>query len=88
MANELFGNKGLVILDGDDSVLKQLFIPFVKEELLFKTSFQKVTETNSFLKKEYEIQVNPREINLFYIEDNLRERIIFEDNQNHISSFH
>ena len=27
----------------------------------------------------YTVQVNPREINLFFIEDNLRERIIFED---------
>ncbi|WP_264521806.1 bacillithiol biosynthesis cysteine-adding enzyme BshC [Flavobacterium sp. N1994] len=80
LANELFGDKGLVILDGDDRSLKQLFIPFVKEELLNKTSFKKVTDTNSILKKDYEIQVNPREINLFYIENKLRERIVFEDN--------
>ena len=80
LANKLFGNKGLVILDGDDKTLKQLFIPFVKNELTNKTSFQKVTETNSLLQASYDIQVNPREINLFYIEDNLRERIIFENN--------
>ena len=86
LANELFGNKGLVILDGDDATLKQLFIPFVKEELIHKTSFQKVSETNSLLKNDYEIQVNPREINLFYIEDNLRERIVFEDNQFRINN--
>lgn len=81
LANELFGSKGLVILDGDDISLKQLFIPYVKDELVNKTSFQKVTETNSLLENNYGIQVNPREINLFYIEDNLRERIVFEDNQ-------
>jgi bacillithiol biosynthesis cysteine-adding enzyme BshC len=86
LANELFGQKGLVILDGDDKNLKQLFVPFVKEELLNQTSFQKVTETNSILEKEYNIQVNPREINLFYIEDNLRERIVFEDNQYKINN--
>jgi bacillithiol biosynthesis cysteine-adding enzyme BshC len=80
LANELFGNKGLVILDGADKTLKQLFIPFVKNELINKTTFQKVSETNAMLEKEYEIQVNPREINLFYIEDNLRERIVFENN--------
>lgn len=79
LANKLFGNSGLVILDGDDASLKQLFIPFVKEELLHQVSFQKVTETNTILQKDYDIQVNPREINLFYIEDNLRERIVFED---------
>ncbi len=80
LANALFGDKGLVILDGDDVSLKQLFIPFAKEELLNQTSFKKVTETNSKL-KEYTIQVNPREINLFYIEDNVRERIVFENDQ-------
>ena len=80
LANELFGDKGLVILDGDDIMLKQLFIPFVKNELIHKTTFQKVSETNAMLEKEYEIQVNPREINLFYIEDELRERIVFENN--------
>ena len=81
LANRLFGDKGLVIVDGDDKTLKQLFIPFVKNELINKTSFQKVTETNSQIETTYDIQVNPREINLFYIEDNLRERILFENNQ-------
>ncbi|MEO5777589.1 MAG: bacillithiol biosynthesis cysteine-adding enzyme BshC [Flavobacterium sp.] len=80
LANRLFGDKGLVILDGDDVSLKQLFAPFVKNELLHQTSFQKVTETNSLLKTTYDIQVNPREINLFYIEDTIRERIVFENN--------
>lgn len=85
LANELFGGSGLVIIDGDDDSLKQLFIPFVKKELLDQTSFQKVTETNTAL-KEYNIQVNPREINLFYIEDNLRERIVLENNQYKINN--
>jgi len=78
LANELFQNEGLVIIDGDSVALKKMFIPFVKKELLEQTSFKKVTETNELL-KEYFVQVNPREINLFYIEDNLRERIIFEN---------
>ena len=78
LANQLFKNEGLVIVDGDDSDLKKLFIPFIKNELLNQTSFKKVNETLPFLEK-YNIQVNPREINLFYIQDNLRERIIFEN---------
>jgi bacillithiol synthase len=78
LANELFTNEGLVILDGDSKTLKQLFIPYANNELLEQTSFQKVTQTNELL-KDYFVQVNPREINLFYIEDNLRERIIFEN---------
>lgn len=76
-ANALFGKYGLVILDADNQDLKRTFIPYIKEELVQQTSFKKVTETTEKL-KDYTIQVNPREINLFYLEDNLRERIIFE----------
>ena len=78
LANELFKNEGIVILDGDDSELKKLFIPFAKNELIHQTSFKKVNETLPLL-KDYNVQVNPREINLFYIQDNLRERIVFEN---------
>lgn len=78
LANVLFGAYGLVILDADDKDLKRNFIPFVKEELLHQSSHPLVLETAEKL-KEYTIQVNPREINLFYIEDNLRERIVFEN---------
>ena len=78
LANELFKNEGLVIIDGDDLELKKLFIPFAKNELLHQTSFKKINETLPLLNK-YNVQVNPREINLFYIQDNLRERIVFEN---------
>jgi bacillithiol biosynthesis cysteine-adding enzyme BshC len=78
LANELFGQYGLVILDADNQELKRTFIPYIKEELLEQTSYKKVIETTEKLKN-YTIQVNPREINLFYLEDNLRERIILEN---------
>jgi len=78
LANELFGAYGLVILDADNSDLKRAFIPFAKEELLHQSSHKLVLETAEKL-KDYTIQVNPREINLFYIEDKLRERIILEN---------
>jgi bacillithiol biosynthesis cysteine-adding enzyme BshC len=79
IANKLFGEFGLVIIDGDDANLKQLFNPFVKEELENQTSFKEVSNTISELVKNYPIQVNPREINLFYLGDDFRERILFED---------
>ena len=78
LANSLFGEYGLVILDADNAALKKLFVPFVKEELLHQTSSKKVLESTEML-KDYNVQVNPRDINLFYIEDNLRERIIFQN---------
>ena len=78
LTNELFGEYGLVILDADNQDLKRTFIPYIKEELTQQTSYKKVLETTEKLKN-YSIQVNPREINLFYMEDDLRERIIFEN---------
>jgi bacillithiol biosynthesis cysteine-adding enzyme BshC len=78
LANELFGEYGLVILDADNPDLKRTFIPYIKEELTQQTSHKKVLETIEQL-KDYIIQVNPREINLFYMENDLRERIIFEN---------
>ena len=80
IANELFKEYGLVIVDGDDKNLKQLFTPFVKDELENETSFKEVSKTIEELEKNYPIQVNPREINLFYLGDDFRERIVFEDN--------
>lgn len=80
LANSLFSSYGLVILDADDSDLKRAFIPFIKEELENQTSFKEVQKSIEKL-SDYSIQVNPREINLFYIEDKLRERIIFEEDK-------
>ena len=85
LANELFGAEGLVIIDADNTDLKKLFTLHLKEELLHQTSHGKVAETAVHLKN-YNIQVNPREINLFYIEDNLRERIILQDGMYHINN--
>ena len=79
IANDLFKEYGLIIIDGDDLALKKLFIPFVKDELENETSVKEVSKTILNLEKNYKIQVNPREINLFYLSKNSRERIIFED---------
>ncbi|MBC8757482.1 bacillithiol biosynthesis cysteine-adding enzyme BshC [Kordia sp. YSTF-M3] len=79
IANELFKIYGLVIVDGNDKALKQLFIPFVENELFQQTAHKKVLETAHKLTEvndSYKIQVNPREINLFYITEGIRERII------------
>ena len=79
LANELFGSEGLVIVDGDDTALKKLFAPHIAEELKNQSSIKAVEKSYDIL-KDYFTQVNPREINLFYIENGLRERIVFEEN--------
>ncbi|MBE7660932.1 bacillithiol biosynthesis cysteine-adding enzyme BshC [Tenacibaculum finnmarkense] len=79
IANELFGEYGLVIIDADEKSLKKVFIPFIENELKSQTSYKKVSETIKDFGKNYKIQVNPREINLFYLTDKIRERIVFEN---------
>jgi len=82
LANELFKDYGLVIVDGDDAGLKSLFSPYVKRELLEQVSYQKVTEqTKKLTALGFPEQVHSREINLFYIKDGLRERIIKTDDE-------
>ena len=82
LANELFGEHGLVILDSDHRDLKRLFIPNIEKELVDQTAFKHVSETNKILESlGLKIQVNPREINFFYINNDLRERIVFEDDK-------
>ncbi len=85
IANELFKKEGLVVIDGDTESLKKIFIPYVKRELLEQTSYKKVTETLPNLSS-YTIQVNPRELNLFFIQDNLRERIVLENGYYRVNS--
>lgn len=80
LVNELFGKYGLVIVDGDDKSLKSLFINSMKKELIEQQNIATINKTSTQLENlGYSAQVTPREINLFYIEDGLRERIVFED---------
>ncbi|TYC17050.1 bacillithiol biosynthesis cysteine-adding enzyme BshC [Bizionia gelidisalsuginis] len=82
LANELFKDYGLVIIDANSKTLKQEFAPYIKQELLKQTAFQEVTKTSGALSavdSDYTLQVTPREINLFYNIKNVRERIIFEN---------
>lgn len=82
LANELFGETGLVILDGDNADLKRLLAPYTKQDIYEQIPFQKVRETAESLTKTsdtYGIQVNPREINYFYLLGDLRARIVAQD---------
>jgi len=73
----IFGKYGLIILDGDDPFLKEAFVPLMKKELSEQFAHLAVTATNEELYREgAKIQVTPRDINLFYIEKGLRQRIV------------
>jgi bacillithiol synthase len=77
LANELFKDYGLVIIDADDPKLKTSLIPHITNELVHNRAANAVRETNDALAS-YSIQVNPRDINLFYLNEGIRERIVLE----------
>lgn len=79
LANELFGAFGLVSLDADAPALKQALKPVIKNELAEQTASKLISATNEKLATAgYKTQVTPREINLFYLDNGLRERLVLE----------
>ena len=78
----MFGEYGLVIVDGDDAELKSLLVPFAQKDIFDHIPFDAVSKSIGELENvssHYKIQVNPREVNYFYLKDNLRERIIEQE---------
>ncbi|MCW3087939.1 MAG: bshC [Sediminibacterium sp.] len=75
LVNELFGAYGLVVLVPDNAKLKMAFTPVVEKELLEGFSHKCVAETIEQLGRHYKVQAGGREINLFYLLDDKRERI-------------
>ncbi|WP_018476588.1 bacillithiol biosynthesis cysteine-adding enzyme BshC [Pontibacter roseus] len=79
ITHALFGEYGLVSIDGDHSELKKALTPVVEKEVTEQLSHRLVEETNAQLEQlGYRPQVFSREINLFYLQDGLRERIVQE----------
>ena len=75
LVNELFGRFGLIVLNPDEASLKALYIPVIKDELLHQNAEKIIAAQIKQLEQGYKIQANPRNINLFYLSEQLRERI-------------
>lgn len=77
LINELFKDYGLVYANMDNAAYKRRLIPIIKDELRKQSSYTLVNETLEKLSDiGYKSQATPREINLFYLKDDIRERII------------
>ena len=79
--DHLFGEHGLIVMDGDDARLKRQFTDVMRAEFTKRTSSQIAGKTISRLSRDYDIQAQPRDINLFYMVDGLRERIEFDKSE-------
>ncbi len=77
--HELFGKYGLVILLPDNAALKNEFAPIITKELEEQFSEKAVATTVAAFPNEYKVQAAGRPINLFYLIENIRERIELVD---------
>ena len=77
LINTLFGEYGLIVLIPDNAALKKQAEKIFKDDLLNETASGIVEQTAGKLQAVgYKLQANPREINLFYLKDDIRDRIV------------
>ncbi len=75
LIHSLFASYGLIVLIPDNGNLKRVMLEIFKDDLLKQLPSSIVGKTIENLGKHYKVQANPREINLFYLKDNIRERL-------------
>ena len=74
--HSLFGEEGLVVLDANDPDLKRLFSKVIESDLVAHHPFHEAQSTTNQLEElGYKSQIFPREINFFYLDQGIRDRI-------------
>lgn len=76
LVHQLFKEYGLLILLPDNTAYKKEMISIFEEDIFNHTSSKIVNDTSKKIAEKYKAQAYPREINLFYLKDNLRNRIV------------
>lgn len=77
----LFNEQGLVVVDADDRQLKNTLRPVITNDLFEHSPHQRVKATDEALTQAgFAPQVHAREINFFYLDQHLRERLEKVDN--------
>lgn len=80
LVHTLFGEYGLLIIDADKKSLKSQFKSVVSDDIMHHSANRLTEETTRMLENlGYSGQIFPREVNFFYMEDGLRERIVQEN---------
>ena len=87
LVNELFVGTNLIVIDGDEPALKKEFSSYMWNDIRQGENFKLVNQSIAQLETlGYKAQVNPREINCFYMTEAIRERIVFENGKYHINN--
>jgi bacillithiol biosynthesis cysteine-adding enzyme BshC len=76
LVNKLFGEYGLLVLLPDNARLKMQMQSVFEDDIFSNTPSDIVSKSSHQLALEYKVQAHPREINLFYLQDGVRNRII------------
>lgn len=84
LVHSLFAEYGLVIFIPDSASVKSTMTGIYEDDLFQNAPSAIVEETIAEFSKEYKIQANPRAINLFYLTDEVRERIERVDDEWHV----
>lgn len=76
IVNALFQHYGLIVLIPDSAPLKKRMLDIFKDDLFHQLPSAIVGHTSRLLGEQYNVQAHPRDINLFYLKGDIRERII------------
>lgn len=79
LVHNLFSQYGLIIIIPDNPAFKKLLTAVFEDELLNHRSSGVVEKTIERLSDHFKVQAHPREINLFYLDDGIRQRIVKEE---------
>lgn len=81
LVHRLFADYGLVVMIPDRRGFKKKMIDIYEDELLNQRSSAIVLETVERLSRSFRVQAQPRNINLFYLKDDIRQRIEKQDDR-------
>ncbi|MDQ6763383.1 MAG: bacillithiol biosynthesis cysteine-adding enzyme BshC [Bacteroidota bacterium] len=76
LVHHLFKTYGLIVLLPDKAAYKKAMHSIFEDDLFNNKPSEIVSETSKKLSEKYKVQAHPREINLFYLKDNIRNRIV------------
>ena len=79
LIHNLFAEYGLIVLLPANREFKKVFAPVVKQELEEQFSQKAIKETIAEMPGEYKVQAGGREVNLFYLKEDSRERIVMDE---------
>jgi uncharacterized protein YllA (UPF0747 family) len=88
LLNILFGSYGLIVVIPDNRLLKSVMGAIFKDDLTIHLPFEITKKNIQQLSVQYPIQANPREINLFYLKDDIRERVERKDGKYYVNNTH